>query len=152
MTKSERAEVQSSLKSVAIEVSIIPPAIILAWAAFFELLGSLTGLSGNQLALDFIQEAASPVAILQAKTLMLIGVISVLAFIAGHFRLEALICHVGARISAEALRLTRTWSLMLTGVRILIGMPTTSVLPNCRQDGAPRISAGFEAGESPQLE
>ena len=152
MTKSERVEIQRSLKSVAVEVLTIPPAIIIAWAVLLGLLASLFGLPGTQFTFDFIREAAGPIAVLQAKTLTLVGALSALAFVAGHYRIDALICHVADRIKADALRLARTWSLMLTGVRTLFRLPTSSVLPNSRQDGALRVCIGFVAGETPQLE
>ena len=151
-TKRERMAMWRMLGSVAIEVLTIPFAMVFAWAIVLGFLASLVGLPITELAFDFIRETAGPVVALQAKMLLGVGAVGALWFIVGQYRIEALVCHVAGRLNADALRLTRLWSMKLVCVRMLLTPPASFTLWLSRWNRIPRLCMGFDPSEMPQLE
>ena len=116
LTKREQAEMRRrSFRSVAVSILAIPPAMVVAWAVLLGLLASLAGLPGTEFALNFIREVAGPVVVIQAKMLMLVGTVGALCFVAGRYRIEALVLYVADKLNAGMSGLASFRALMWAG-------------------------------------
>ena len=150
--KHQRTAVWRLLASVSVEALAIPIALVVAWAILLGFLGSLVGLPSAELAFDFIRETAGPIAALQTKMLLGVGAVGALWSIVGHYRIDALVCHVAGRLNADAMRLARLLYLKLACVRTLFPSPITPTFWLTQWNRIPRLCIGFLPSEMPQLE
>ena len=152
LTERERKAVRQIVKPVVFEILALPWAMIIELAVVLGGLASLAGLPGAELAWGFILETAEPVVVLQAKMLAAVGAIGALCFVAGRYRIGALVYIVADRLKTRASRLASFWLLTFTGVGPLIGLQTAPAVRVPAEAITAGARAGFVAGESPQLE
>ena len=152
LTRRERAEMRRLFKSVVVEIVGIPPAMVLAWAVLLGTLDGLACLPATEFASDFIWEVVGPVAVLQAKLLLVAGAIGAFCFIVGGYRIDILASYAADKLNSKVTGLALFWASMLAGVRTLFYLPTTPSLRVPIWACTPGARTGFVSGDTPQSE
>lgn len=152
LTWRERMVIRELIKPVLVPILGFPPAIVIACVALLGLLASLNGQASHELILDFVLEVAPPVVSIQAKMLMIVGVVSALSFIAGRYRLKALTLYFTDRLQACALRLEPWWPVLSRYAAITFCLPANVVNQGVPCTRTFRFAEGHIPGRTPKLE
>ena len=152
LTKRQRAEMCRTFKSVVVQILSIPPTMVLVWVVLLSTLASLAGLPATEFVSNFIGEVAGPVAILQAKMLLVAGAIGTLCFIVGGYRIDILASYSADKLNSKIAWLTLFWESMLAGIHNLFCLPTAPGLRVPVWACTVGARAGFVSGHTPKLE
>ena len=152
IAKLERTNIHQTLKSVVLIILTMPLVTVFAWALFICWLANLFGLPGIDLAKDFIEQVAGPVALMQAKMLLVVASIGALFLFASWYRIGILIHYLAGELNSNISDLLNLWSSVLSVVLTALCLPTIPGLRFEYIDGILRPSVRFIPGETPQLE